>query len=111
MMIAPIGIAFCCFLRIRSPSEFAAPDHERIVEQAALLEIANQSGGSLINVGGELWEPRIESAVVIPIAVVELNEAHIAFGQAPREQAVVRKSTGFPGLFAVKVEHRFGFAA
>ena len=35
-------------------------------------------------------------AVLIPAAVIELDEAHVALGQPPREQAVARRSV--PGL-------------
>ena len=35
-------------LRVRRAAELAAPDDERVVEHAALLEIEHQRGGGLI---------------------------------------------------------------
>ncbi len=74
----------------RRAAEFAAPDDERVVEHAALLEVADQGRGRLV---GRLSHSSrvclLMRVVVVPIAVIELNEPHAALGQAAGEQAVV----------------------
>src|SRR5256885_11832124 len=42
-----------------SPAKLAAPDHQRLIEQAALLEIANESGGRLVGFLAHPVEPLI----------------------------------------------------
>src|SRR5215204_2704319 len=57
-----------------SAAEFAPPNHERIVEQAALLEVQHQSGAGLIGFAAKLGERLVEigslAAVMIPIGMV-----------------------------------------
>ncbi len=43
-------------------------------------------------------------AVLVPAAVIELDEAHAALGQAPRQQAVGGEGAGLAGLRAVQLE-------
>src|SRR5687768_8676858 len=65
-------------------AEFAAPDHERVVEHAALLEIVQQRGDWLVDLGGKLAMIRLDVGMVIPGlagAVPELHKAHAALNQ------------------------------
>ena len=62
-------------------SEFSAPDNERIVEHAPLLEVLDEGGGALVNPFGHSGDRVLDPAVVIPSAVVKMNEAHAALGQ------------------------------
>ena len=50
MMIAAVVVVRQLALRINRAAEFAAPDHQRFVEHAALLQILNQSVAGLIDV-------------------------------------------------------------
>ena len=62
-------------------SEFSAPDNERIVGHAPLLEVLDEGGGALVNPFGHSGDRVLDPAVVIPSAVVKMNEAHAALGQ------------------------------
>src|SRR5262245_19546198 len=91
-------------LRHRCPPELAAPDDERVVEHAALLQIVNQSGGRPVHFLGLEDDVVPIVVVVIPIAMVELNEAYASLGQAAREQAV-RGERAVARLRAVHLPH------
>ena len=75
-------------LAVGRAAELAAPDHERVVEQAALLQIGDQRGAGLVDVVALQREIRRQVVVLIPAAMVELDETHAALGQPAREQAV-----------------------
>ena len=82
-------------LRVRRAAELAAPDDERVVEHAALLEVDDQRGGGLIGFARTGWRmPSGRVAVVVPALVVELDEAHAALGQPAGEQAVGGERAG-----------------
>ena len=54
MMVAAVGAA----LHHRRAAKLAAPDHQRVVEQAALLQILDQRGAGLVGVVAVLLEVR-----------------------------------------------------
>ena len=55
-IVVAAGLLAC--LRDRQPAELAAPDHQRLVEQAALVEVRQQAGDRLVGLAGELpWLP------------------------------------------------------
>ena len=94
MMIASHQPRAAARLVHRRAAEFAAPDHERGVEQAALLEIPHERGRGAIGLEAELGDFRRDvgadaGAVGVPAAVIELHEPHAALDQAARQQAVV----------------------
>src|SRR4051794_38460981 len=67
-----------------SSPELAAPDDERVVEQAARLQIAEQGGDGLVTLLGVI-AVILDIGVVVPglaVAVVDLNHAHAALDQA-----------------------------
>ena len=68
--------------------ELPAPEHDRIVQQAALLQVRHQGGGGLIRVAALQFQLRAQVAVLIPAGVHQLHEAHAALDQAARQQAV-----------------------
>ena len=103
MVIAAVGFCIAA-LTVDRPAEFAAPDDQRILEQAPLLEILHQRGRTLIDLLGDLRMAAGQAAVVVPTAVVDLNEAHTAFQQAPCQQAVGRVGAGDLGVGTVQFE-------
>src|SRR5262245_24807352 len=56
------------------PAEFAAPNDERRVEQAALLEIGEQRRERLVDLPGFFGDAILEVLVVIPAVVPDLDE-------------------------------------
>ena len=55
-------------------AELAAPDDERVVEQAARLQVGEQGGGGAVAVGAELRWPLVVVGVGVPGLFVVLRE-------------------------------------
>ena len=92
-------------------AEFAAPDDECVVEHAAFLEVFDESGAGLVGVEGGLGHGFLDVAVVVPCAVVELDEADPAFGETAGEETIAGEGTVAGFLDAVEVEDVLGFVA
>ncbi len=84
-------------LRVGRAAEFAAPDDERVVEQAALFEVDDERGGGLVGFGALAADAGGQAAVLVPALVVELDEAHAALGQPAGQQAVGGEGAGLAG--------------
>jgi hypothetical protein len=88
-------------------AEFSAPDHEGVLEEAALFEIFEQGVDGTIDVRGELAGLLVVFAVGVPglaVAVVDLDETHPALGEAAGKEAAVREvagAVGFADLFGL----------
>ena len=100
MMVAAVVAA----LDHRRAAELAAPDDQRLVEQAALLEVLDQGGAGLVGVVAVLLEVVDQVAVLVPGFVEELHEAHAPLDQPAGQQAVVGERR-LARLGAVHVEH------
>ena len=75
-------------------AEFAAPDDQRRIQQAALFQVLDQpreGAVDLLNLDRQnRWDVFAGAdAMVVPAPVVELNEAHTAFDEPPSQQAIV----------------------
>ena len=92
MMIAAVIRVCELALTVDRAAEFAAPDHERFVEHPALLKIAHERSGGLIDGLALHREIARQVVVLIPAAMVELDESHAALDQSPRQQAVATRS-------------------
>ena len=90
-------------------AEFAAPDDEGVLEEAALFEILNEGGAGLIDVLAVLLQPADEVAVLVPGFVEKFDEADAAFDESSGEEAVVGEG-GFAGGGTVELLDVFGFA-
>src|SRR6185295_9794378 len=80
-----------------------------LLEQAAALEVTDQSSGRTVHVGGAALELAGDVAVIVPglvSVVVDVDVAHAAFDQTAGEQASVAEGGGAvlfadgSGLFA-----------
>lgn len=80
------------------------PDHQRVLEQAALLEILDQGRRRLVDRLGHDPDVLGQVAVLIPALVVQLDESHVALGEPPRQQAVGRIAARCLDLGTVHVE-------
>ena len=95
MMVAAVG----AFGAGRA-AELGGPDDERLVEQAALLQILQQAGDRLIDLRAVGGVVACEIAVGVPAAgaavaaVEDLHEPHAALDQPPRRQAVLAERRG-----------------
>lgn len=55
-------------------AEFAAEDHQRIVQQSPLLEVFDQRSGGLVGVLALMFQLRGNVGVLVPADVLQLNE-------------------------------------
>ena len=75
-------------------AKFAAPNHERFLEQATLLQIGQQSRNGLVDLRTMQAKVFLHPIVGIPVlllmtaAMVDLDKTHTAFDQAARDQAL-----------------------
>jgi hypothetical protein len=60
----------------RHPAEFAAKQHQGILQQAALFEIVQQRGCGLIGHGGLIDQPLVQIVVVVPARLADFDEPH-----------------------------------
>ena len=67
-----------------------------------MLEVLQESGDGLVGHGAVEFESRIEVAVVIPSGVIEIDEAHAAFDEPAREQAIGRE--GIESIIELKLQ-------
>src|SRR5262245_47805804 len=88
VMIAPVIGLGQTALRINGPTEFPAPDYQRIVEHSSLFQIYNQRGGRLISILSLFRDVFRQIPVLIPAAMEELNETDSAFGHSTRQNAI-----------------------
>ena len=103
-----IMIAAVAAFAHRHASEFAAPDDQGGVEQAAGFEVFQQGGHRLVALGAKLGVIAVYIAMAVPavgVAAVELHEADAAFDHAAGEEAAQAE---FGGGFVVEAVEGFG---
>src|SRR5688572_28728215 len=72
----------------RRASKLTTPQYERVFQHSALLQILHERGGRLIAELADLLHPVVEIAMVVPAAMIQLDESDAALRQTSREQAV-----------------------
>ena len=95
------------FLESRHAAELSAPHDQRVLEQTALFEVAQQGGGGLVEHGTVLGVLLVQHLVSVPVAdafaaslvgtVEKLHKAHAFFEQAASEDTVLGKA-GLDGV-------------
>ncbi len=95
-MITAVIIGCQLALAVNPAAELTAPDNQRVVEQAALFEIENQRGRSLIGVVALTSNRLRQGQVLVPAAMDELDEPHAALGQSSSQQAIL--AANVPGF-------------
>ena len=110
MMVAAVVLRREAALRVNRAAELAAPDHERFVEHAALLEILNEPVARLIDVAALIGQPAGDVGVRVPVVVVDLHEPHAALDHPPGEQGRVGERARLLRRVAVQLERRFRLA-
>ncbi len=88
-------------------AEFATPDDERGIEEAALLEIVNEGGERLVDFAGLGGEASLELLVMIPAVVPDLDHADAAFDEAAGDEellALLGRAVGGAGVGRLLVD-------
>src|SRR5438876_11828754 len=70
-------------------AKLPAPDHERVIEHAALFEVLYQRRARSIRVFAILFQVMFEIAVLIPRFMEELHKADAALEEPAGQQTVV----------------------
>src|SRR5712692_7555931 len=91
-------------LAVDGSPELSAPNHQRVIQHAALLQVDDESRRSLVDAFALQGYIAGQVVVLVPAAVVELNKAHAALGQTPRQQAVGGVGAGLPRIGSVQFE-------
>ena len=107
VVVSSVFLTVGAALRVGRPAELAAPDDERLVEHAALLEVFDQGGRRLVDVAGHLGQLVLQAAVVIPVAVVELDEPNAFLGEAAGQQGIAREGARGVHVGSVALHDRF----
>ena len=77
---------------VRRATELAHPQHDGIVEQAALVELLHERAHGFIDDAQLPLEAREYVAVHVPAAEIDLDERHAFFDQAAGHQAARHQS-------------------
>src|SRR5689334_6831421 len=94
VMVAAVVRSLEFPLAVRRASEFTSPDDERVFEESALLEIADERGRGLVDVATLKLEIAGEVVVLVPAAVIKLDESHAPFRHPPRQKTVAGERSG-----------------
>ena len=105
VVVAAVRVLGDLALAVSRAAEFAAPDHERVFQQAALLEVLDEGRRSLVGLFALALDAAGQTAVLVPALVEELDEADALLDESARLQAV--GGEGSRRLHAVPI-HREG---
>ena len=108
MMVASVFCRGKSALRVDRAAKFAAPDHQRLVPQAAELEILDEPVARLIDVLALRLHAPWEVPVVIPVVVVDLDEANPPLDEAAGGERGVGEGARFLCIVAVEFKRAFG---
>ena len=101
VVVATIGSA-AAHAVVGCASEFAAPDDERAVQEAALFEVGDKCGDGLVHATHEVAVGALDVVMAVPRPVVELYESHAFFDELAGQQAFAAEGIG--GVIADTVE-------
>src|SRR4051812_4008227 len=113
VVIAALGA-----LTARHAAEFGSPEDDRVIEQATGFEVLDEGRGGLVHAAGHVAVVLGEILVAVPVAArkavvgaaPDLNEAHAAFEQAARDEAVASEVLRNLAVQAVELAGGFRFA-
>src|SRR5688572_14443077 len=79
MMVPSIVVFGEGALAIVGPAEFAAPDYQRFIEQAALFQVGDQGGTGLVGILALSFDFAGQIAMRIPTLVIQLHKTNTIF--------------------------------
>ena len=109
VVVAAVVVAGKFSLAVRSSSEFAAPDDEGVVEEAAHFEVFDEGRGGLIGVLALTAKLFRQREVLVPAHVKELDEADVALGEASGHEAVVSVGSARLDVGSIHIENVLRF--
>ena len=89
VVVAAVGV-----LAVRRAAELPAPDHQRLVQQPPRAQVRQQAGDRPVDGPGVPGVAGLQAAVLVPVAVRELDEADAGLDEAPGQQALAAEVGG-----------------
>src|SRR5687767_3549804 len=86
-------------------AEFTAPNYQSVIEQTSLLEILDERRTGPVTRFRSIGHVLLDVVVMVPGAMIKLNESHSAFGEAAGEQAVRSEAAVARFLHAIHLKH------
>src|SRR5205823_2965041 len=83
-----VGFAAFAVFAERRAAEFAAPDDQCVIQEAALFEVFDQRGDGLVGHAGIEAELGVQIGVMVPTRMNYIDESYAAFYEAAGEEAV-----------------------
>ena len=99
-------------LRERLPAELRAPDHERVRQQPAVVQVLQQRRGRAVHLAGDRGQFLDDVGVVVPVVrrpagpAPDLHEPHTTLQQPTRQQAPPAEVGGHRVVGAVELVGR-----
>src|SRR5688500_11011505 len=91
MMIPSVSIVVDAALHVSGPTKLSAPDNQGLVQQTPLLQIEHQRRGSLVHIAALLGQLLGQVIMLIPAAVIELDETDTPLDEPACEQRIGSK--------------------
>src|SRR4051794_41903206 len=94
----PLGVVVppVAALGVGGAAELAAPDHQRVLQQVAGLQVRQQPGDRSVDGGGVAAVRLLQLPVLVPAAVTQLDEPHAGLDEPPGQQALAGGGGGRP---------------
>src|SRR6202044_1314776 len=94
-----VVVAAVTALGHRSAAKLAAPNHQRLIEQASGFQVLQEPRDWLVHGAGVVFMTDAEAAVLVPAVAARgrtanLHETHAALHQPPRQQTGVAIGLG-----------------
>ena len=86
------------------------PDYGKMIEQAALLQVGEQSGDGFVSGGATGGEQVLDVEMMIPSARADLDVAHAGLGELAGKETLAAKVVGRRVADAVELQGVGGFA-
>ena len=97
-------------LGVDRPPELAAPEDERVFEEASVFEILDEGKGRAVDVPRLGGKHLGRELMDVPPAVIDLDEADAALDEPPCHERRVLERAGLFGFLAPPLEGAFGLA-
>src|SRR6266511_3078526 len=102
-MVPAVVVFLDLALAIDGAAKFPAPNDQGIVEHPPRLEIQDERCAGLVGVLALFANAFGQIVVLVPTAVIKLDEADAAFGHAPGQQTIVSEAAGLVDVRPVEL--------
>ena len=110
VMIAAVVVFGEFALAINRSAELPAPNHQRVIQQAALFEVGDEGVASLIDVPALVGQVAGDVEMLIPTAMKDLRKANAALGQSAGQETAGCKGPRGVHVGTIHIEHVFRLA-